>query len=334
MRRSYALSERRSSCKLAAHAARGLRGVRTVSLVEKDDLLSLVLTTLLVVGGLFTAFWIWHWCRSGSKRARQGAVEEGSATGTPSPIQIGIGVVTDFFDTLGIGSYATTTGLYKLLKQCPDRLIPGTLTIGHAIPTFLQAWIYTQAVQVDPTTLVVMIGASVAGAWIGARFVANWSRRRVRFGMGTALAVAAPLLCYRWFFFEDSVGTTSLDGVLLVLGAAGNFVLGALMTIGVGAYAPCMLLVAMLGMNSKTAFPIMMGSCAFLMPVAGVRFMKQHSYSPKAALGLAIGGLPAVWIAAKWVKELDLHTMKMLVVGVISITAISMLRAARRPDAA
>lgn len=261
-------------------------------------------------------------------------MEEGSAPSAPNPLQILIGAVTDFFDTLGIGSYATTTGLFKLLKQCPDRLIPGTLTIGHAIPTFLQAWIYTQEVHVDPVTLLVMIAASVAGAWLGASRVATWSRRNVRLGMGSALAVAGVILCYRLLFFEDTEGTTSLEGTMLVLGAAGNFVLGALMTIGVGAYAPCMLLVALLGMNTKTAFPIMMGSCAFLMPVAGVRFMKSHSYSPKAALGLAIGGLPAVWIAANWVKEMDLKTMKWLVVIVITLTAISMLRAARRSESA
>ncbi len=298
--------------------------------MEDYDLLSLLLMALVTVGGLFTALWVWHLFRAGRQRARQGTVEEGSGQGTPNLIQIAIGSVTDFFDTLGIGSYATTTGLFKLLKQCPDRLIPGTLTIGHAIPTFLQAWIYTQEVRVDPTTLVVMIVAAVAGAYLGAGFVAKWSMQRVRVGMGSALAVAAVILCYRQIYAIESPGSFGLDGTLLVAAAAGNFVLGALMTIGVGAYAPCMILVTVLGMETKAAFPIMMGSCAFLMPVAGVRFMREHSYSPKAALGLALGGLPAVWIAAKWVKEMDLRTVKWLVVAVVAITAFSMLRAARR----
>ena len=302
--------------------------------MDNNLLLTLLLAALVIVGVAFTAFWAWHWLAVARRRGQGAAVEEGSETGAPSILQTIIGFVTDFFDTLGIGSYATTTGLFKALKQCPDRLIPGTLTIGHAIPTFLQAWIYTQDVKVDPGTLVVMIVAAVAGAFLGSGIVAKWPVRSVRLGMGSALAIAAIILCYRLLFVVDAPGSFELTGVYLVAGALGNFVLGALMTIGVGAYAPCMILVTVLGMETKAAFPIMMGSCAFLMPVAGVRFMKEHSYSPKAALGLAIGGLPAVWIAAKWVEEMDLTTMKWLVVVVVSITAFSMLRAARRQRAA
>jgi uncharacterized membrane protein YfcA len=303
-------------------------------LLDNDLLLTLLLAALVIVGVAFTVFWAWHWMAVARRRGQGAAVEVGSETGAPSILQTIIGFVTDFFDTLGIGSYATTTGLFKALKQCPDRLIPGTLTIGHAIPTFLQAWIYTQDVKVDPVTLVVMIVAAVAGAFLGSGIVAKWPVRSVRLGMGSALAIAAIILCYRLLSEGDASGSFELTGVYLVAGALGNFVLGALMTIGVGAYAPCMILVTVLGMETKAAFPIMMGSCAFLMPVAGVRFMKEHSYSPKAALGLAIGGLPAVWIAAKWVEEMDLTTMKWLVVVVVSITAFSMLRAARRQRAA
>ncbi|MFR3391175.1 MAG: hypothetical protein ACLTT1_11670 [[Clostridium] scindens] len=65
-----------------------------------------------------------------------------------------------------------------------------------------------------------------------------------------------------------------LTGGKLVIGIVVNFVLGALMTCGVGLYAPCMALCALLGMNISVAFPIMMGSCAFLMPPASVEFVK------------------------------------------------------------
>jgi uncharacterized membrane protein YfcA len=99
------------------------------------------------------------------------------------------------------------------------------------------------------------------------------------------------------------------------------------MTIGVGAYAPIMIMVSLLGMNPKAAFPIMMGSCAFLMPVAGARFIQQQRYSAPAAMGLTLGGVPGVLIAAYVVHELPLDFMRWLVVGVVVFTGCSMLAA-------
>ena len=118
----------------------------------------------------------------------------------------------------------------------------------------------------------------------------------------------------------------------LVLGMVGNFALGALMTLGIGMYAPCMILVGLLGMNAEAAFPIMMGSCAFLMPIASARFVEKHAYSLKPALGLAIGGIPAVLIAALIVKNMDVTTMRWLVVVVVTIAATMMLRSAAKGE--
>jgi uncharacterized membrane protein YfcA len=119
-----------------------------------------------------------------------------------------------------------------------------------------------------------------------------------------------------------------IEGMRLAIGLVGNFALGALMTVGVGLYAPCLILVSMLGMNPTAAFPIMMGSCAFLMPVASTRFIKAERYDPKAALGLLVGGIPAVLIAAFIVKSLPLGVVRWLVIVVVVFTAITMLRAA------
>src|SRR5262249_15635656 len=146
--------------------------------------------------------------------------------------------------------------------------------VGYAIPTFLQAFIYISIVEVDVWTLTLMIAASVAGAWLGAGFVARWSRDRVQIGMGCALLAAAGLMLGAQLAAGGATeGTLALAGSLLALGLAGNFVLGALMTMGIGLYAPCLILVSLLGMSPSAAFPIMMGSCAFLMPVGGIRFV-------------------------------------------------------------
>ncbi len=116
--------------------------------------------------------------------------------------------------------------------------------------------------------------------------------------------------------------------MLLAAGLAGNFALGALMTLGIGLYAPCLILVSLLGMQPKAAFPIMMGSCAFLMPIGGVRFIRKGSYSKAATLAMTLGGVPAVLIAAYIVKALPLDTVRWLVVVVVVYTASMMLRSA------
>ena len=153
--------------------------------------------------------------------------------------------------------------------------------------------------------------------------------------MGSALLVAAVLMLITQL--QALTGSRILPlggealgvrGVLLLVAVAGNFLLGALMTLGIGLYAPCMILVSLLGMNPTAAFPIMMGSCAFLMPVGSLRFIRERAYSLPNALGLAIGGIPAVMVAALLVVSMDLNTVRWLVIGVVLYTAVTMLVAA------
>jgi uncharacterized membrane protein YfcA len=248
----------------------------------------------------------------------------------PSGFHLFVGFITDFFDTLGIGSYATTTSLYRLRRAVADEEIPGTLNVGHAIPTIAQAFIYITIVQVEMKTLALLIGASVLGAWLGAGIVTRLPRRRIQIGMGLALLAAVTLILGGLLDVLPTGGrATSLDGPRLYTALVGNFWLGALMTIGIGAYAPIMIMVSLLGMNPKAAFPIMMGSCAFLMPIAGVRFIRSGKYDLRAALGLAIAGTPAVLLAALIVKEMPLDVVRWLVVLVVLYAAVSMLWAAR-----
>ena len=244
----------------------------------------------------------------------------------PTVLQIAIGFVTAFFDTLGIGSFATTTAVYKLRNMVPVKLMPGTLNVGHTLPTIAQAFIYTQIVPVESTTLVLMIVAAVAGSWLGAGVVVHWPRRKIQIGMGLALLAAAGLMMMTALNLFPSGGETlGLSRVRLVVGLAGNFMLGALMMLGIGLYGPCMILVYLLGMTPPAAFPIMMGSCAFLMPISTVKFVKTRTYHVQAALGLALGGLPAALIAALIVGSMSLGVVRWLVVVVVVYTSINML---------
>ena len=271
--------------------------------------------------GLVTAVFVAAWIRAARKEQR---------SGPPGPLGLAIGFVTNFFDTLGIGSFAPTTSIFKLKGLVPDERIPGTLNVGHALPTIAQAFIFIAIVEVEMTTLAGMIAASVAGAWLGAGIVASWPRRTVQIGMGLALLAAATFFAMTNLgLFPGGGEALGLRSPLLWAGLVGNFALGALMTLGIGLYAPCMILVALLGMNPRAAFPIMMGSCAFLMPIGGLRFLARGSYSFRAAMALTIGGIPAVLIAAFLIKSLPLTWLRWLVFAVVLYTAFAMLRSAR-----
>lgn len=241
-----------------------------------------------------------------------------------------IGLITNFFDTLGIGSYAPTTSFFKLWGTVPDEQIPGTLNVGHTVPTVIEAFIFISVIHVDVTTLTLMLTAAALGAWLGAGVVAALPRRKIQVGMGIALLAMAGFFLARQLQWMPGGGELlGLTGVKLALAVGVNVVLGALMTLGIGMYAPCMILVSLMGMDPKAAYPIMMGSCAFLLPTCGVRFIRKERYNLKAALGLAIGGIPGVLAAAFIVKELPLDWVRWLVIVVVVYTAIMMLRSAK-----
>jgi len=284
---------------------------------------TILLAALAAVTLAFLIIWGRH------LRAAVGAKGHDDAPAPPTIFQMVIGFVTNFFDTLGIGSYAPTTAIFKLRHIVPDERIPGTMTIGHALPTIVQAFIFIKLVQVDGKTMVAMILLAVTGAWLGAGVVARWPRRKVQIGMGGALLVAAALFTMANLNIVAAGGDAlGLSGIKLGIGLAGSLVLGALMTIGIGFYAPCMILISLLGMNPRAAFPIMMGACAFLMPISSVKFLEAKSYSVRPALGLALGGIPAVLIAAYIVKSLPLTWIRWLVVLVVLYSATVMLRSA------
>jgi len=285
----------------------------------------IVFVALGAVALAFVGYW-WNAVR----RSEGDASPAGSAHGVvPTWFETLIGFVTNFFDTFGIGSFATTTSIYKLRGIVADERIPGTLNVGHTPATIAQAFIFIAVVQVAMPTLLAMIAAAVAGAWLGAPIVAGLPRRRIQLGMGVALIVAAVLFSMTNLKIVPGGGEAmSLQGWLFAAGVVGKFVLGVKRTVGIGLYGPCMILVSLLGMNPIAAFPIMMGSCAFLMPVGSVRFIEKRSYALRPALGLALGGIPAVLVAVYIVKQLPVEWVRWGVVLVVIYTAAAMLRSA------
>lgn len=240
-----------------------------------------------------------------------------------------IGFVVNFFDVLGIGAFAPQTALLKFTKQTEDRLLPGTLNVSNTIPVLIQALIFIQIVKVEPITLITMLLSATAGAILGAGVVAKLAVKKIQLTMGFALLITAFfMLAGQMEWIQGGGEAIGLTGWKLALAVGANFVLGALMTVGIGLYAPCMALVYALGMAPLVAFPIMMGSCAFLMPPASAKFIQKGAYNRKAAISMAIPGAIAVLIAALVVKSLPLRTLKWVIIVVIIYTAVAMFRSA------
>lgn len=297
---------------------------------------TLLLAGLIIIGLFYFTFWF-------TTLMRQRAERKDKSTLTPTPIQLFIGFITNFFDTLGIGSYATSTALFRFWKVVPDEKIPGTLNVGHALPTIIQALIYITIVEVEFITLIAIIGAAVVGAYLGAGIVSELPRRKIQIGMGIALLAAATLMLRSMPEMAPYLGAFApptepglalgVSGAKLGLAVAISLVLGALMMLGIGYYAPCLIMISLLGMNPTAAFPIMMGACAFLIPAGSLQFIRKQSYDVRTAVGLMIGGPGAVLIAAFIVKSLPLNYVRWGVIVVVIYTAISMLRTAAQERA-
>jgi uncharacterized membrane protein YfcA len=259
------------------------------------------------------------------------AARRDTAVRRPTVFEVIIGLVTDFFDTLGIGSFAPTTAIYKFTRIVPDELIPGTLNVGHTPAALAEALIFVTAVIVDPVLLVTAVGSAAAGAWLGAGIVARLPRRAIQVTMGIALVIAGSVFTAINLNALPGGGTAmSLGGWKFGLALGLNFIFGALMSAGIGLYAPCMITLALLGMHPLAAFPIMMGSCALLQPVASLRFFQTGKFAWGPSFGLACGGVVGVLIAAYIVKSLPLEYLRWLVIVVIAYAAFAMLRSAIR----
>ena len=205
------------------------------------------------------------------------------------------------------------------------------MNVSNTLPVLIQALIFIQLVEVEPITLLSLLFSAMAGAILGAGIVSKLPVRKIQFIMGFAsLVTAFFMLSGQMKWIPGGGEAIGLTGWKLILAVGANFILGALMTVGIGLYAPCMALIYALGMSPLVAFPIMMGSCAFLMPPASAKFIKEGAYNRKASLSMALPGIIAVLIAAFIVKSLPLDILRWVVIVVIVYTSYVMFRSATK----
>ncbi|MEZ5416578.1 MAG: sulfite exporter TauE/SafE family protein [Vicinamibacterales bacterium] len=282
---------------------------------------------LLLAGlGLVTLWFVAAWWQSARR---------GHPHGWPSPLQLAIGAVGLFFDTLGIGNYAPTTATFRFTRMVRDEWIPGTLNVGSSVPVALEAFAFVTAIAVDPLTLGLMVPVGALGGYVGAGIVSRLPRRQVQLGMALALVAGAAFMTLTNLQWIPGGGEAlGFSGATLAVATPLNFAFCGLNALGIGSYAPSLIAFSLLGMSPRSAFPVMMGSAAYGLPLAGVKFARTGKYDGRAALGMAIGGIPGVLVAAYLVKSLPLEAIRWLVVVVVLYAGVSLLRTALRERAA
>jgi uncharacterized membrane protein YfcA len=284
---------------------------------------SVLLSVMAVISLVFALVWARAW------HANQ------PPHGRPSLLLLVFGAVSLFFDTLGIGNFAPTTAFFRMTRLVRDELIPGTLNVGSALPVAIEAFAFISAIQVDPVTLVTLVAAAFAGSMLGAAVVSRLRARPIQLGMGVALLVGACFMTATNLGVVAGGGdATGFAGTSLLGATAFNFLLGGLNALGIGNYAPSLLVFSFMGLNPRAAFPIVMGSAAYMQAGCGIRFVKTGRFDGTAALALTLAGIPGVLVAAYVVKSLPLEVLRWLVVGVVSYAAVLMLSAARRGEGA
>jgi uncharacterized membrane protein YfcA len=248
----------------------------------------------------------------------------------PSVEALGLGAVVNFFDTLGIGSFAPTAAWLKFRRLVPDRLIPPTMVVGLTPPAIAESIIFLilLGVFVDPVLLFGCATATMVGGLVGAPLVARarvWIVQAI-VAIGLVLAAAAYAMT-NLHLFPGGGTATGLPPGLTAVAIIVSFACGILANFGVGNYAPTLVMLSLMGMDPRLCFPIMAAGGSLMGAGASVRHFAIGEVDLRIVLGLAIGGIPAVLVAAFLVKSMPLEFLRWMVFAVVVYTAAVMFRA-------
>jgi uncharacterized membrane protein YfcA len=255
-----------------------------------------------------------------------------AARATPRLETLGLGAVVSFFDTLGIGSFAPSTAWIKFRSLVPDRVIPPTLIVGLGPPAMAESVIFLilLGVKVDPVLLFGSAIAVLLGGLIGAPLVARCRVWIVQLIVAIGLLLAAAAYAMTNLHLMPGGGTASgLSPALTIVAIVASFGFGILLNFGVGNYAPTLVILSLMGMDPRLCFPIMASGAALMAAGAGARHIQFGQMDLRVVTGLAIGGIPAVLVAAFIVKEMHVEMLRWLVLVVVLYAAAIMLRAAQ-----
>ncbi|HEL1612991.1 TPA: sulfite exporter TauE/SafE family protein [Streptococcus suis] len=241
-----------------------------------------------------------------------------------------IGYVTDLLDTLGIGTFATTTSLLKATKLIEDdRRIPATMTTAHIIPILLEALLFITIVEVEMMTLISLAIAAFTGASVGARVTQHWDTKKVQRVLGILLIIAAGIMVYRMVTnpgADLANDVRGLTGWKLLVGIIFDFFIGMLLSMGLGNYAPELIFFSLMGISPAVALPVMMLNAAMMLSAGAKQFIQSGRVNWPGVPGIIVGGVLGVLTAAFFLSNLDINNLKILVVFIAAFTGLTLLR--------
>lgn len=249
----------------------------------------------------------------------------------PTLESIVVGVIVNFFDALGIGSFAPTAAWMKFRRSVPDNLIPQTMLVGLTPPSIAEAiiFLYLLGGRVDAPLLIGCVLALLMGGLVGVPLVARARVWVVQFVVAIALVIAAAAYAMTNLHLFPGGGTaSSLPMTLMIVAIAVNFVIGVLLNFGVGNFAPSLVMFGLMGLDPRYAFPIMAAGAAMTGSAASSRHIQLGKIDLRIVLGLALGGIPAVMVAALIVKTMPIDPLRWLVCVVVLYAAAVMFRSA------
>jgi uncharacterized membrane protein YfcA len=242
-----------------------------------------------------------------------------------------LGAVVNFFDTFGISSFAQTTAWMKFRKMVPDRLIPPTMIAGLTPPAMAESIIFLilLGVKVDPVLLFGAAMATFAGGLVGAPLVVRARAWIVQMIVAVGLTLAGIAYVFAILGEFPAGGTASgLPMGLTIIAIVVSFGLGLLANFGVGNYAPTLVMLSLMGMDPHYCFPIMASGASLMGAGSSMRFLKVPEIDLRIVVGLTLGGIPAVLVAALIVKKMDVDLLRYVITLVVFYTAVVMARAA------
>src|SRR4051794_35786662 len=203
-----------------------------------------------------------------------------------------LGAVVNFFDTLGIGSFAPTAAWFKFRKMVPDRLIPPTMVVGLTPPVMVESIIFLilLGVFVDPVLLFGCAIATMLGGLVGAPLVARARVWIVQLIVAIGLVLAATAYAMTNLHLFPGGGTaTGLPAGPTIAAIAASFGFGILANFGVGNYAPTLVMLSLMGMDPRVCFPIMAAGGSLMGAGASLRGVRIGEGDRGRVVGLGIG---------------------------------------------
>ncbi|NBX84934.1 MAG: sulfite exporter TauE/SafE family protein [Gammaproteobacteria bacterium] len=233
---------------------------------------------------------------------------------TPQKIKLmASGFLAFVADCIGVGSFAVNIALAKFLNTFSDEELPPMVNGAQIVPGALEAIFFMQLINVDMTTLIVLVLGTCIGGILGGHVVSKLSKQAIRFSMMICFSFIICLIISKQLNLMPVGGNlTALTSWKLLIGFFAMLVCGALTSVGIGLFAMVQGVLFLLNVSPAVAFPIMTTAGAMQQPLTTLVFLKQKKIPLKRTFFVSLGGclgVLAILPIFKWFTTTWLHNL-------------------------